>query len=66
MPLYQVVVRAGEREEVRITDRKYEVGETVEIANRMWVVVAARAATEQEPARFVVEPITPAVPTNGH
>jgi hypothetical protein len=38
LPLYEIVLRYADHEEVRLTDDPPAVGEEVEIAGRVWVV----------------------------
>jgi hypothetical protein len=58
MPLYEVLLRTEGREEIRLTDRAYTVGQTLMIGNRTWVVSEVRPGTERSPRRFVAEPMT--------
>jgi hypothetical protein len=55
MPLYEVVLRKDGREEVRLTDRRYEVGQTIEIGNQTWRVTGVRRGVGRAAARFVAE-----------
>ena len=56
MPLYEVLLKRDGREELRLTDRPYNVDETVQISNRTWVVTEVRRAGSGKPGGFVLEP----------
>ena len=63
MPLYEIVLRYPDRDEIRITDRNgYEVGGEVVIAGRRFVVSGTEPAAAAGPqpvpvdVRFVIEP----------
>ena len=45
MPLYEVELR-GETTESRLTDRPLDIGETLRIGSRDWLVVEVAAARE--------------------
>jgi hypothetical protein len=45
MPLYEVLLKRDDDEEIRLTDRALQVGETLTIAEQRWQV------QRQEPAK---------------
>ena len=57
MPLYEIVLRRADgTDEVRVTDRRPAVGETLRIGNRSWQVVLERdPADVRATARFLCE-----------
>jgi hypothetical protein len=57
MPLYEVLLRIESREEIRLTDRPYTVGQTLTIDNRAWIVTDVRPGSRRSPRRFVAEPM---------
>lgn len=61
MPLYEVLLRTEGREEIRLTDRAYTVGQTLTIGNRTWVVREVRHGSRRSPRRFVAEPMAASV-----
>lgn len=58
MPLYEVVLRFPDREEIRITDRNgYRAGDEIVIAGRIFLVVGTEPPQALHSAgRFVLEP----------
>jgi hypothetical protein len=42
MPLYELVLRYEDRDEIRLTDRPVSVGQSVEIAGESWTVTLER------------------------
>jgi hypothetical protein len=58
VPLFEVVLRFPDRDEVRITDREgFRPGETVVIESRRFrVVETARPSNPRADERFVLEP----------
>lgn len=59
MPLYEIVLRVGDREETRLTDRHcYAVGGEVEIEHRRFRVAGIEpSATPGARERIVLEPL---------
>jgi len=59
MPLYEIVLRFPDRDEVRLTDMNgYETGAEVVIARRTYVVVGAEPPQWPNASeRFVLEPV---------
>ena len=57
MPLYEIVLRrADQADEVRVTDHRPAVGDTLLIGNRSWQVVFERdPADGRATARFICE-----------
>jgi hypothetical protein len=55
MPLYEVLLKTEAAVEVRVTDRAYEVGDTIEMGNRTWVVTEVTRAAGKAVGRFTVE-----------
>lgn len=58
MPLYEVVLRFPDREEIRITDRNgYRAGDEIVIAGRSFLVIGTEPPqTLHSAGRFVLEP----------
>ena len=58
MPLYEVVLRFPDREEIRITDRNgYRAGDEIVIAGRSFLVIGTEPPqTRHSAGRFVLEP----------
>ena len=58
VPLYEVVLRFPDREEIRITDRNgYRTGDEIVIAGRVFLVVGTEPPQALHSAgRFVLEP----------
>ena len=55
MPLYEVLLKTEAAVEVRLTDRAYQVGDTIEIGNQAWVVTKVTRAAGKDVGRFTVE-----------
>jgi hypothetical protein len=58
VPLYEIVLRFPDRDEIRLTDQNdYRTGEEIQIAERSYLVTGTEppAALRAE-ARFVLEP----------
>lgn len=56
VPLYELVLRFDDREEIRFTDRPLSVGEILQMDYRDWQVVSKRAPSEvQARAAFPCE-----------
>jgi len=62
MPLYEIVLRFPDRDEIRLADKDgYHVGDTVDIASRTYVVVSTEPPqAPNATTRFVLEPYEPA------
>jgi hypothetical protein len=57
MPLYEVVLRYPDRDEVRLTDQVLRAGETVSVAGDLWrVTTNGRPRDKRASAGFVCEP----------
>ena len=58
MPLYEIVLRFADREEIRITDRDgYRAGDEIVIAGRTFLVIGTEPPqTVHSAGRFVLEP----------
>ena len=58
MPLYEIVLRFADREEIRITDRDgYRAGDEIVIAGRPFLVIGTEPPQSVHSAgRFVLEP----------
>jgi hypothetical protein len=55
VPMYEVVLRAGDRDRVRITDHPLNVGDRLELDGQMWEVHSAEAPESPEvDARFIL------------
>jgi len=61
MPLYELVLRFPNREEIRLADRDgYQIGDKIEIARRTYLVVGAEPPQSASASkRFVLEPLEP-------
>jgi hypothetical protein len=60
MPLYEVVLRDGEREEVRLTDRDPRSDGGLDIGIHRWrIVEVTEPATPFATCRLVAEPLLP-------
>ena len=59
MPLYELVLRFHDRDEIRLADRDgYQVGDKIDIARRAYVVVGTEPPQRPNAARrFVLEPL---------
>ena len=56
VPLYELVLRQDDREEVRLTDRPLSVGDTLQIENDEWNVVLEREPSDvRATAAFLCE-----------
>lgn len=53
MAVYEVVLRFQDREEVRLTDRPLDVGNTLAIEGREWFVESREAKRGRAAARFI-------------
>jgi hypothetical protein len=62
MPLYEMVLRFPDRDEIRLADKDgYQVGDTIVIARRTFVVVDTEPPQWPNASkRFVLEPFAPA------
>jgi hypothetical protein len=62
MPLYELVLRFPDRDEIRLADRDgYRLGDKVEIAHRTYVVVDTEPPQRPNASkRFVLRPFEPA------
>jgi hypothetical protein len=58
MPLYELVLRFPDRDEVRLVDRDgYRIGDSIDVARRTYVVVGVEPAQWPSASkRFVLEP----------
>ncbi len=57
MPLYEVVLRYADRDEVRWTDHDPRVNGYLRLLGRQWRIVTSReASTPSIARRFIVEP----------
>ena len=56
MAVYEVLLRYGDRDEVRLTDRPLEVGSHVQIAEADWLVQSHEAKAGRRAARYVCVP----------
>jgi hypothetical protein len=61
MPLYEVVLRFPDRDEIRLADRDgYKMGDKIDIAYRTYVVVDMEPPQRPNASkRFVLEPFEP-------
>lgn len=59
MPLYEIVLRFSDRDEIRLTDRNgYRIGQKVTIAGRTFRVTGTEEPQGADAgARFVLEPV---------
>ena len=59
MPLYEIVLRFPDREEIRVTDRDgYRAGDEIVIAGRPFCVIGTEPPQAAHSAgRFVLEPL---------
>jgi hypothetical protein len=56
MPLYELVLRYPDRDEVRLTDVPPDVGETLRIAGELWTVrLASDPSNARATKRFLFE-----------
>lgn len=64
MPLYEIVLRFADRDELRLADRDgYQVGDKLNVARRGYVVVAIEPPHSPNASkRFVLEPLDSAPP----
>jgi hypothetical protein len=64
MPLYEVVLRFPDHDEIRLADRDgYQVGDKVDMALRTYIVVGTEPPQWPNASRrFVLEPLAPAPP----
>jgi hypothetical protein len=53
MAVYEVVLRFPDRDEVRLTDRRLELGATLEIERSGWLVESEEPHDGQAAARFI-------------
>jgi 16S rRNA U1498 N3-methylase RsmE len=62
MPLYEVVLRFPDHDEIRLTDRDgYQVDDKIDIARRTYVVVGLEPPQWPKASkRLVLEPVEPA------
>ena len=58
MPMYEIVLRFRDRDEIRLTDRNgYRTGEEIVVAGRRFLVTGSEAPeAESAEGRFVLEP----------
>ena len=57
MAAFEIVLRDGDREEVRLSDQELELGQLIEINGREWVVTAERRPRDGFcDRRFVLRP----------
>jgi hypothetical protein len=58
MPLYEIVLRFPDRDEIRLADKDgYQVGDTIELARRTYVVVDTEPPQWPNASkRFLLEP----------
>ena len=60
MAVYEVVLRFDDRDEVRVTDRPLEVGDSVLITGNEWRVQRCEPRVERDGARYIcVRPSSP-------
>jgi hypothetical protein len=61
MPLYEIVLRFPDRDEIRLADRDgYRVGDKIDVAHRTYVVVDMEPPQAPNASkRFVLEPFEP-------
>jgi hypothetical protein len=52
MAVYDILLRYDDRDEVRLTDAPFEVGSTIEIAGRLWLVESEQARRGKSRARY--------------
>jgi len=59
MPLYEMVLRFPDRDEIRLADRDgYQIGDKIEIARRTYIVVGTEPPQSPSASkRFVLEPL---------
>jgi hypothetical protein len=57
MPLYEVVLRYENRDELRLTDRDPRTGSPLHMNGRRWHVVASTDGTPPVAGRFILEPV---------
>jgi hypothetical protein len=53
MPVYEVLLRYQDHEELRLTDKPLEVGSHVQIAGGNWLVESQEAKEGREVARYI-------------
>ena len=59
MPLYEIILDSGERQEVRLTDHPPSVGEILELHGTQWKIVGTLDPSEQGNTRFEARPAGP-------
>ena len=64
MPLYEVVLRFPDHDEIRLADRDgYQVGDEIDIARRTYIVVGTEPPQRPNARRrYVLKPLEPAPP----
>lgn len=63
MPLFEIVLVRDGSTEVRLTDQRTRVGDTIQINDQDWVVARRVSASAHAEARFECIPVVPLEPS---